>query len=119
VVVTTQAPVWHRLRTGASTGASAVVPPVLTSKLRCHPPFLLCGRRHAPDHAVCWTGALPVAYSVFTGLFCTQSLVFNKAIMVIFRLELSEGHQVGRTGMWACKVLCVISVSERLSMNQV
>lgn len=44
--------------------------------------------------ASCWAAALPVLFSVFSALVCTQSLVFNKAVMVLWRMTLDGQNQV-------------------------
>jgi hypothetical protein len=51
---------------------------------------------------------MPVLFSVFSALVCTQSLIFNKAVMVLWRMTLAGDNQVrpnsqlpGAAGAWA------------------
>lgn len=37
---------------------------------------------------------MPVLFSVFSALVCTQSLIFNKAVMVLWRMTLAGDNQV-------------------------
>lgn len=55
--------------------------------------FSAC-RAKQTKHVSCWAAALPVLFSLFSALVCTQSLVFNKAVMVLWRLTLAGNNQV-------------------------
>lgn len=37
---------------------------------------------------------MPVIYSVASALVCTQGLIFNKAVMVLWRMTLAGDNQV-------------------------
>jgi hypothetical protein len=67
--------------------------PSALSDTLCGMLSLVCSAKQ-PKRARCWTAVLPVLYSVFSALVCTQSLIFNKAVMVLWRLMLAGDNQV-------------------------
>jgi hypothetical protein len=54
-----------------------------------------CRVKHA-RHSTWWAAAMPVIYSVASALVCTQGLIFNKAVMVLWRMTLAGDNQVGQ-----------------------
>lgn len=52
-----------------------------------------CRVEHA-RHPSWWVAAMPVIYSVASALVCTQGLIFNKAVMVLWRMTLAGDNQV-------------------------
>lgn len=72
-----------------------------------------CKRRRAPSHhpralRTCahrlnrqdaahavrrWAALLPLLFSVFSALVCTQVLLFNKSVLVLWRLTLNGDNQ--------------------------
>jgi hypothetical protein len=56
-------------------------------------PLLLCSARRSKRLSL-WAAILPVLYSLFSALVGTQSLIFNKAVMVLWRMTLAGDNQV-------------------------
>lgn len=57
-----------------------------------------CRNKQHPG-GMLWRALLPVLFSVFSALICTQSLVFNKILMVLWRTTLDGDNQ-------ACAGVC-------------
>jgi hypothetical protein len=65
-------------------------------------------RTKGPRSAHAWNAALPVLYSVFSGLIGTQSVLFSKTLAVLLRSTLSGDNQVGRD---KGRLMCVHAMS--------